>query len=144
MSIEGLVRVQIERAERVEIGGLGTISVKSQLPAMVEIVNLSRTGCLFQSENLPAIGSKLSIGIPGIGSRQAIVVRSGKDGIGCAFTSALRPSDVDKARAARTSDQCTASAAIRRLRRLINEKAGEEQAPSWLSRLSMKGTRAAS
>ncbi|WP_419827523.1 PilZ domain-containing protein [Sphingomonas sp.] len=132
------MRVQVDRAERIDINAPGTIVVRARLPATVQIVNLSRTGCLFRSNDVPDMGAKLRIGIPGIGTRSAIVVRSGTDGIGCAFLEKLRTRDVDRARSARSPDRTEASAAIKALRRDIAERDAAQvppPSPTWMKRL---------
>lgn len=117
-AIQGLVRV--ERAERFDVDGPGTVLTKADLPTTVTIVNLSRSGCLFQSPVAPAIGSTLSIGIPGIGARPATVMRAAADGVGCAFLALLSEAEVASAVAARGAGQGPEpSQIIRELRRSL-------------------------
>jgi hypothetical protein len=117
-AIQGLVRV--ERAERFDVDGPGTVLTKADLPTTVTIVNLSRSGCLFQSPVTPAVGSTVSIGIPGIGARPATVMRAAPDGVGCAFLGLLSEAEVTSAVAAgRGEEGRDPSQVIRDLRRSL-------------------------
>jgi hypothetical protein len=116
-AIQGLVRV--ERAERFDVDGPGTLLTKADLPTTVTIVNLSRSGCLFQSPHVPAMGATISIGIPGIGARQATVVRIAPEGIGCAFLGLLSEAEVAGAVSARRIDERDPSQIVRALRRSL-------------------------
>jgi hypothetical protein len=137
VTIEGLVRV--ERAERYDIEGPGTVRAASSLPSTVTIVNLSRSGCLFRGSVNPEVGSALSIGVPGLGARAATVVRIAAEGIGCAFQALLSEEELNHALGSTRIDVSDAYQVVRELRRRMPQ---EDVAPvanvAWWRRLSAR------
>jgi hypothetical protein len=136
VAIEGLVRV--ERAERHDIDGQGTVSTAAQLPSTVTIANLSRSGCLFRGVICPEVGSSLSIGVPGLGARTAIVVRIAPEGIGCAFSALLSEEELDHALVASRQDRSDASSVVRALRRRMPQEEIRAEPIRWWHKLARR------
>lgn len=131
--MEGLVRVQVDRAERFGIEAQGMVQAPARLPVTARIVNLSRTGCLVRGPRLEP-GTRVSIAIPGIGPRAAMVVRAEADGVGCAFVLALTRAALDAALATRDAGEADAAAAVRRFRHEAPAAANEPGPPPSLWR----------
>jgi hypothetical protein len=57
----------------------------------ITLHNLSMDGCLIESSIPLAAGSLVSIGLPGVGRREALVVRTEANRTGCRFHACLSP-----------------------------------------------------
>lgn len=116
-AIQGLVRV--DRAERYDVDAPGTVLTKADLPTTVTIINLSRSGCLYVGPVVPPVGATITIGIPGLGARPARVMRTGADGVGCAFLDLLTEAELASAVTARRADERDSAQIIRALRQSL-------------------------
>jgi hypothetical protein len=93
--------MSVERAARVKIGRPGSIVERNQDVAEAIIEDVSTTGCFVRGDFSTGIGSVLAIGVPGIGTHAAKVMRLTAQGAGCAF---LIPINEDEVRAVRTAE----------------------------------------
>lgn len=83
-------------AERRSFSEETTIRINNR-PATVEVSNLSTSGCLLRSNLTLEPGMEVRIGLRGVGSFVADVVRVDGADAGCQFRQALRPDQVDLA-----------------------------------------------
>ncbi|USI73179.1 PilZ domain-containing protein [Sphingomonas morindae] len=129
MPLNALVRV--ERAERYELDGPGTVAAPLELPRPVTVVNISRSGCLLRGASGLAAGAAISVGIPGIGARAAHITRLTPDGYGCAFEALLSAAEVELAMNSVLTAGHARPEVIRSLRRLKADQLAraEEDAP---------------
>jgi hypothetical protein len=72
-------------AERHMLDADATVRGPDQVPVDVLVADLSLTGCLFLSSESLAVGSVITIGIAGIGRRDACIVRVEEPRYGCSF-----------------------------------------------------------
>jgi len=73
-------------AERHDLAADATVRGPDRVPVDVLVVDLSQTGCLFVSSEAIAVGSVVTIGIAGVGLREALVVRNQDIRFGCTFS----------------------------------------------------------
>ena len=76
-------------AERHGLGAEATMRGADRVPVDVVVVDLSHTGCLFVTTESLDIGSIVTIGIAGIGLREARIVRNQDVRFGCTFLTPL-------------------------------------------------------
>ena len=93
--------MSVERAARVKIGRPGSIVERDQDVAEAIIEDVSTTGCFVRGNFSTGIGSVLAVGVPGIGTHAAKVMRLTAAGAGCAF---LIPLGEDEVRTARNAE----------------------------------------
>lgn len=83
-------------AQRVPVGSAATARRQS-VPIDVVILDLSRDGCLIETDAALREGMKISLGIGGIPLRQADVVRRAGGQYGCRFRVPLTADEVNRA-----------------------------------------------
>ena len=93
---------ELDRSIRFAIGRAATLRDASQTPIDVVVEDLSHSGCLFDADMDLPFGSTISIGIPGIGTRLAIISRIDRPHYGCAFQIPLSTHDIATANVADT------------------------------------------
>jgi len=86
-----------DRADRVGLERVSTLRDVSDVPTDVVIKNLSRSGCLFQYDGVLPPGCRISLGIAGIGIREARIIRVVGTEHGCEFFAPLNETDVSTA-----------------------------------------------
>lgn len=74
-----------------------TLRVARTVPRDVLIHDLSAGGCQFVSAKPIALGSSISVGIAGVGMREATIVRSHAGLHGCAFEQPLNATELNRA-----------------------------------------------
>jgi len=72
-------------AERHDLGADATVRGPDRVPIDVLVADLSRTGCLFVSTEPLQIDGIITIGIAGVGLREARIVRNQDVRFGCTF-----------------------------------------------------------
>ena len=87
-------------AERHALDADATLRGEDQLPIDILIADLSATGCLFVCAEELAPDAEITIGIAGIGRRQARIVRALGQRYGCEFAVALTEAEAATARTA--------------------------------------------
>jgi hypothetical protein len=80
-------------AERHALDADATLRAEDQVPVDVLVADLSTTGCLFVCAAPLAPGSEVTIGIAGVGRREATVVRALEQRYGCEFAVPLTPAE---------------------------------------------------
>ncbi len=73
------------RQDRIEISRTGTLRDRGGAPVDVAIDNLSGSGCLFVADCELMINDLVTLGIPGVGLRPAIISRVDRPNYACAF-----------------------------------------------------------
>lgn len=97
MLIARMSVVEGERsAERRSLTEETTIRINNR-PSTVEVMNLSATGCLIRSATALSEGMEVRIGLRGVGSFDAEVVRAEGLESGCQFRQPLRQEQLDLA-----------------------------------------------
>lgn len=97
MLIARMSVVEGERsAERRSLAEATTIRINNR-PSTVEVMNLSATGCLIRAGTPLSEGMEVRIGLRGVGSFDAEVVRAEGLEAGCQFRQPLRQNDLDLA-----------------------------------------------
>lgn len=81
-------------AERHVIDADATLRNHDRLPVDVLVADLSTTGCLFVCDEPLDIGAEITIGITGLGRRQARVMRALDQRYGCEFLVPLTQANV--------------------------------------------------
>jgi hypothetical protein len=79
------------RADREALDVDGTLRGVENTPTDVVVEDLSATGFRIRTHAGLNLGETVSIGIPGIGRRQAEVIRRTEGGFGCAFVEPIDP-----------------------------------------------------
>lgn len=87
-------------AERHALDADATLRGEDQLPIDILVADLSATGCLFVCAEELAPDAEITIGIAGVGRRQARIVRALGQRYGCAFAVALTEAEAAAARTA--------------------------------------------
>lgn len=72
-------------AERHDLGADATVRGPDRVPIDVLVADLSRTGCLFVSTEPLGSDATITIGIAGVGLREARIVRNQDVRFGCTF-----------------------------------------------------------
>ena len=72
-------------AERHDLGADATVRGPDRVPIDVLVADLSRTGCLFVSTEPLTVDAVITIGIAGVGLREARIVRNQDVRFGCTF-----------------------------------------------------------
>lgn len=72
-------------AERHDLGADATVRGPDRVPIDVLVADLSRTGCLFVSTEPLHVDGVITIGIAGVGLREARIVRNQDVRFGCTF-----------------------------------------------------------
>lgn len=72
-------------AERHDLAADATVRGADRVPIDVLVADLSRTGCLFVSTEPLAVDTIITIGIAGVGLREARIVRNQDVRFGCTF-----------------------------------------------------------
>ena len=84
-------------AERRSAGFDSTLRDAQNLPIDISIVDLSRSGFSMQTVPGCEIGDSISIGIPGVGTRTAWIVRDDFGLMGCSFGTFLTENELARA-----------------------------------------------
>lgn len=93
-------RLKVRRAPRTAIQKPAILSNDaSGAPIEIAIEDLSETGCLIYAPVALPVGAKVTVGIAGLGRRQAFVRRIEGRLAGCAFVRPIAAADVARARA---------------------------------------------
>jgi len=86
------------RSERVAMEVDATLRDQSKTPIDVVVLDISSTGFRVSSPNRLEEGSRISLGLAGIGMNQATVIWRSKNVYGCQFEAPLPQEDVARAR----------------------------------------------
>jgi hypothetical protein len=100
MSLAG--QLDFGRSDRVALDRAGTLRDHAQAPLDVRVDNLSTSGCLLTLDRTLPVGALVSIGIAGVGVRQARVSRVDAPHHACAFLQPVSAADVATALSAET------------------------------------------
>jgi len=87
-------------AERHALDADATLRGEDQVPVDILVADLSATGCLFVCVEEFAPDAEITIGIAGVGRRQAKIVRVMGSRYGCEFVTALTDLEIGTARTA--------------------------------------------
>lgn len=91
-----IIHLQFERDERVDVDRPATLRT-NRIPSDVVVRNLSCSGCLVETPDMPPLDTHVSIGMSGIGVRTATVVRQTKTGFACEFETMLTDGEILRA-----------------------------------------------
>lgn len=94
-------RLQLDRFDRVSLDRAGTLRDVARQPLDVVVDNISSTGCLVSTDADLPNDTLVTIGIAGLGTRSARVVRQETSGYGLAF---LEPASEGEIRAAHSAE----------------------------------------
>ncbi len=81
-------------AERHDLAADATVRGADRIPVDVLVADLSQTGCLFVSTQALPVGSVVTIGIAGVGLREAVIVRNQDVRFGCTFSVPLTEAEL--------------------------------------------------
>jgi len=89
-------------SQRRRVGADATLRTAKAVPHDVVVQDLSTTGCRFTSDDAFSDGTRVSIGIAGVGVHRAQILRRDGRLHGCEFVHALTPAQVEMAGHAQT------------------------------------------
>jgi hypothetical protein len=95
MAIAAKLQIDERRSERRAIDVATTLRGSPTAPHDTLIIEISRTGCSFAETGDVAPGDISTLGLPGLGVRQARVVRCDEYHCACEFVTALTASNID-------------------------------------------------
>jgi hypothetical protein len=95
-----VARLDMKRPARIDVDRAATLRDASGEPLDVIVDNLSISGCLITTNLALVEGDSISIGIPGIGARDAWISRVDAPRYGCAFARPITNAEVAAARSA--------------------------------------------
>jgi hypothetical protein len=81
-------------AERHDLGADATVRGPDRVPVDVLVADLSQTGCLFVTTEPLALDAVITIGIAGVGLREARIVRNQDVRFGCTFLTPLTDAEL--------------------------------------------------
>lgn len=97
MAFAATIHRETRATERHAVDLDGTLRDLDQQPFDVSVVDLSADGFrVVGLVSLPA-GAEISIGLPALGARSAVVIRAGNDEYGCRFSERLSTADLARA-----------------------------------------------
>lgn len=94
MALIGQLYSHGRSAERHDLAADATVRGADRVPVDVLVVDLSQTGCLFVSAEPLQIESVVTIGIAGVGLREARIVRNQDVRFGCTFLMPLTTAEL--------------------------------------------------
>lgn len=83
--------------DRISIGRDAVLRVDGLPPISVVLVDVTRDGCLIATDAILTPGQSINLGLAGVGTVAARVVRAGTVGYGCEFVERLPPGAVTRA-----------------------------------------------
>jgi hypothetical protein len=95
-----VARLDMKRPARIDVDRAATLRDASGEPLDVIVDNLSISGCLITTDLALVEGDPISIGIPGVGARDAWISRVDAPRYGCAFARPISDAEVSAARSA--------------------------------------------
>ena len=96
-----IIHLEYERDERIDLAVPATLRA-NRTPSDVTVCNLSCSGCLIAARERLPVGARVSIGMSGIGTHAASVVRQTRFGYACEFEDPLSIYEVQLASASET------------------------------------------
>jgi hypothetical protein len=88
---------ELRRAERRETSSPSTVRTDGMKPIDVTVLDFSTTGFRIDCEDVLAVSSEISIGLPGIGTRRAFIAWRKLSQYGCAFHTPIAQEEADRA-----------------------------------------------
>jgi hypothetical protein len=114
--------MSVERAARIKIGRPGSVRARDQGVVETVIEDLSTSGCFVRGDLPVAVGSLIAIGVPGIGTHAAKVMRLTAEGAGCAFLLPLGEAEVQAVRTAEALPPAAGEVAVPRANGFVQIK----------------------